>query len=136
MIRYTAKQIDMVLDAYFRDQPRPMPWRSIASLIGEPMHDPDNALSRLVWKLTTGYTKSGRRREYRPTSHRANRTARPWFEREITALRAGLAGEGQEREPKVDAKYMAKVLARPLLEVEDKWREINADCLGRKGFFS
>lgn len=132
---YTAEQIDIMLNLYFRDYPRPTPYPTIALHIGVTNAE---GLDDLLWKVITGYggkTATGPRREYSRTEHRMDRTGWAWQARDDAALRAALAGDGQLRQPPCDFAYIAAVLARSVTEVEARWKEINTDILGRKGFF-
>ncbi|MBU0846515.1 hypothetical protein KKH23_04945 [Patescibacteria group bacterium] len=134
--KYTGSQIDLLLDLFFRDHPRPMPWPHIARAMG--VLATPKALDRLLWGVVTGYPghdAHGPRREYAPTGPRVCRAGRAWLQREDRLLREALAGEGQLRQPPCDVAHVADVLARPAAEVTARWIELNADRLGREGFF-
>jgi len=136
---YVDAEIEILIDMYFRDNPRPAPYPAIAEAMGRPTRE--SGLDDLLWKVVTGYggnTATGPRRKIiRRTPRRvAYRATRKWWPREDNALRAALAGEGQRRNPPCDIKYIATVLARTVTEVENRWTCINGDALGRRGFFS
>lgn len=132
--QYTAAQIDILLNGYFRDSPRPVPYPLLAQRMGIDRYE---GLDDLVWKLCTGYggkTPTGFRRIYDPTPERVGRAGWAWVVREESAMRAALAGEGQLRDPKCDMDYIATVLARTVDECEEHWKAMNSDPLQRKGF--
>lgn len=134
--RYTRPQVDMVLDGFFRDARRPRPLAIVAQDIGLDSHE---GLDDLLWKVITGYggrDPDGPRRVYRPTLGRVWRGGWVWHGREDDALRAALAGEGQRRQPPCDVAYVATVLQRTEAEVAARWAELQADPLGRVGFFN
>lgn len=132
--KYSDKQINTLLDHYFRDQPRPAPWPIIARAMGTP--GTWNGLDDLLWKIVTGYTGHAadgpRRAAPVRGEHRAGLT---WWPREDNALHAALRGEGQRRQPPCDIDYIATVLGRPVEEVAARWEWLNKDELGRAGFF-
>ena len=131
--RYTAEQVDILLDLYFRDHVRPAPFPAIAKAIG--VRDADG-LDDLLWKVITGYDGRdpvGPRRHYVPTSGRCWRAGFVWRPREDAAIKAALVGEGRRRNPPVDVAYVAAVLARPVMEVVERWTRIR-DPLRRAGF--
>lgn len=135
MTKYSPSQIDIMLNMYFRDNPRPAPWPDVARAMR--VESPDG-LDDLFWKVVTGHSGKNAtdpRRLYVPTAIRLSRVRAPWQPRENKVLRAALAGEGQKRSPACDVAYVATVLARSKKEVAAVWAELNADPLGRKGFF-
>ena len=136
--KYTDRQITTLLDLYFRDHPRPAPWYIMVSAI-----DDENissyAIDRIIWGAVTGYPgreATGERRAAPqwPLGHALCRAGRKWHQREDNALRAALGGEGQRRNPPCCTTYIATVLARPVLEVQERWATINGDTLGRTDF--
>ncbi len=134
MNKYTDTQVDILLDYYFRDDPRPAPFPAIARAMGCAV----DGLDVLLWKVITGYganTATGKRRVYVATAARVGRVGKTWLPREDAALRSALAGDGRLRTPPVDTAYIAAVLARDWAEVDLRWRELSTgDPLGRKGF--
>lgn len=132
--RYTDKQLDTLLNEYFREGARARPYPAIAVAMG--VSNP-KALDDLVWKIVTGYAgnnAAGPRRVYVATANRRSRAGAAWTKRDDDALRAALTGEGQQRKPPCDLAYIADVLARPVEEVDAHWKQISGDPLGRPGF--
>lgn len=131
---YTDHQINTLLNLYFRNHQRPVPYPAIAVEMGVTSAE---GLDDLVWKIITGYggrDARGPRRAFWAADNRVDRTGWPWYGREDNALRMALAGDGQLRRPPCDTRYVAAVLARTVAEVEARWAHLNADPLGRKGF--
>ena len=144
---YTNGQIDILLNHYFRDAFRAMPFPVLAEEMGlgdeVPVKGWAAALNRVLWGLFTGYgnpvdpdepTGPRQCRVYAPTGGRWPRNYKPWYTREDTALRHALGGEGQDREPPVDVAYIARVLQRDPTEVRQRWGALTAHVLGRSGF--
>lgn len=134
MSEYTDSQVDVLLDMYFRDSPRNAPWPAIATAMGVECNQ--NALERLLWGVVTGYggkDPEGPRLEYVPTPARDVRTGRVWYSRETKCLGKALRGAGQQRNPPVDIRYIAAVLARTREEVSEKWEEMK-NPTGMPGF--
>lgn len=134
MNRYTQRQVDIMLNGYLRDHPRPKPWRQIAHEMGVPFNE--EALERLLWGYGNGYggpENDSPRKEYTPGPLRYGRSGWRWWPREDKLLRSAFAGDGTLRDPPCDAEYMAKVLARSKREVERRWKQIGP-ALGREGF--
>jgi hypothetical protein len=129
---YTDEQLTTLIELYFRDFHRPMPYRVIAERMG--VHRGQNAMQRLLWGVCTGYggvgTVSGT--NYRRTALRwpegleEYRAGATWWPREDRALGHALERKGQERTPACDTAYIAAVLARPLAEVEARWAWLRA----------
>ena len=141
--RYTGEQVDLLLDMYFRDHSRPVPYSTIAramvvvATVATALPSL-KALDRFLWGIITGYSgrdANGPRRKYSPGPNRQNRIGCVWFPREDRALFSALAGDGQLRKPPCDVAYISAVLARSVVEVEARWRGLNVDVLGREGFF-
>ena len=136
MISYTPEQIDILLNCFFRDHRRHMPWKQIAERMGPDVEA--GPLERLLWGIITGYggnTEDGPRRAYAATATRERRTGWTWYARETAAMQAALTGAGRKRTPPCDIAYVAAVLQRDESEVQAKWNEMNADPLGRDGGF-
>lgn len=130
--QYTDKQIDTLLDLYFRAGSRPAPWPMIADAMEVPrpslLPGTTNPLERLLWGIVTGYTGSKpncKRRVYKPTTARTDRTGWVYQQRENEAIRAALNGQGRLREPPCDEDYIAAVLARSIAEIKARWEEMN-----------
>lgn len=136
---YTDEQRFTLVDLYLRDHRRATPWPVIAQAIDAP-DVTDTALERLLWGIVTGYTPphdDGPRRPapVRPAGAATKRKSTTWQEREDNLLKHALGGAGQRREPPVDARYIAAVLARTEAEVVVRWGMLTADPLGRGAGF-
>lgn len=134
MNNYNDAQVDILLNLYFRNKPRPLPYPSIARAMGLTRYD---GLDDLLWKVITGHSgkdATGPRRVYVPGSGRISMQGCPWRPRDDRALRAAMTGKGQLRNPACDTAYIAAVLGRPEPEVEARWATISGDALDRDGF--
>lgn len=124
MKAYTDEQVDVLLNGYFRDHPRPRPYPDIAKDMG--VDDPD-VLYYLLWRVVTGYEgkdPTGPRRVYKPTVLRVNRIGQVWRPREDKAILDALEGAGQLRRPPCNIDYIASVLGRSAREVQDRLTRI------------
>lgn len=137
---YTLRMVDRLLDLYFRDCPRPMPYPDIAKELGCTNL---KGLEDMVYMNVTGYssfkiegTKKCERREYKPTRYREDRSGRKWYKREDDALKLAMSPEnaGQtKRVPRCDVAYIASVLSRPEAEVA-KRLQLFVNPSGPQGF--
>ena len=130
--KYDDGQISLLLDLYFRNQPRPAPWPVVGRALG--VRD-TTGLDDLLWKVLTGYSGNMPDGPRRATPRRGrHRAGYVWWPREDGALHAALRGEGQRRCPPCDTAYIAAVLARTEEEVKVRWAHLNQDTLDRSGF--